>query len=175
MSATANNDSRNSAAQHEQLWKMIKDIRFGMFTSRHPNGHLHSRPMTIQNSSLDDESTLWFFMSRSNDAVADLAREASVNVSFSDPGDDCYVSVAGDAMVVEDQARKHQLWSPMAKAWFPGGATDPDLALVGVKIIHADYWDVDENKLVQLYKMAKAAVTGDPPTDMGEHATLQMR
>ena len=168
-------EAHDPQQQREQLWKMIKDIRFGMFTSRHPNGHLHSRPMTIQNSSLDEDSTLWFFMSRSNDAVADFEREASVNVSFSDPGDDCYVSVAGDARVVEDQDRKQQLWSPMAKAWFPGGPGDPDLALVGVKIIHADYWDVDDNKLVQLYKMAKAAVTGEPPTDMGEHGAIRVR
>lgn len=32
-----------------KLWDMIKDIKFGMFTARHGNGHLHSRPMTTQN------------------------------------------------------------------------------------------------------------------------------
>ena len=32
------------------LWNLIKDIKFAMFTSRHDNGHLHSRPMTTANS-----------------------------------------------------------------------------------------------------------------------------
>jgi len=60
------------------------------------------------------------------------------------------------------------------EAWFPKGINDPDLALVRVKISHADYWDVKSSKLVQLYKMAKAAITGKPPTDMGEHAEVKM-
>jgi hypothetical protein len=33
---------------------------------------------------------------------------------------------------------------------------------------------VKSSKLVQLYKMAKAAITGKPPTDMGEHAEVKM-
>lgn len=33
---------------------------------------------------------------------------------------------------------------------------------------------VDESKMVQLYKMAKAAVTGTPPRDLGEHKELKL-
>jgi len=32
-----------------------------------------------------------------------------------------------------------------------------------VKILHAHYWDVNTNQIVQLYKMAKAVFTGVPP------------
>lgn len=32
-----------------------------------------------------------------------------------------------------------------------------------VKITHAEYWDVDTNQAVQLFKMAEAVVTGKPP------------
>ena len=157
------------------LWDLIKDIRFAMFTTRHDsNGHLHSRPMTTQNSSLDEDSNLWFFMSRKGDPVADFQAEPMVNVAYADPGSDSYVSVSGTASIVEDIAKKQQLWTKMAEAWFPGGVDDPDLALVRVKIAHANYWDVKESKLVQLYKMAKAAVTGKPPTDLGEHAEIRM-
>ena len=62
----------------------------------------------------------------------------------------------------------------MTEAWFPKGVDDPDLALVQVRITHADYWDVKTNKLMQLFKMAKAAVTGNPPDDMGEHGKVRM-
>ena len=44
-----------------------------------------------------------------------------------------------------------------------------------VQIVHANYWDVKESKIVQLYTMAKAAVTGQPPTELGEHGILRMR
>ncbi len=62
----------------------------------------------------------------------------------------------------------------MAQAWFPGGAGDPNLALVQVKIIHAHYWDIRESKIVQLFYMAKAAFTGKPPPELGEQAELHL-
>ena len=117
-----------------QLWEMIKDIRFAMFTTRHRDGHMHSRPMTTQNSELDEDANLWFFMSRDGEPVADLLQEPIVNVVYADPGEDCYVSVSGRAAVVEDLSKKRQLWSKMNEAWFPGGPADPDLALVQVRI-----------------------------------------
>ena len=170
---TTNNVTDPTQAR-TKLWDLIKDIRFAMFTTRHGNGHLHSRPMTTQNSSLDEDASLWFFMSLKGDPVADLLADSTVNVVYADPGADSYVSVSGNAAVVEDMAKKEQLWSKLAQAWFPGGAADPDLALVCVKITHANYWDVKESKLVQLYQMAKAAITGKPPTDLGEHAEVRM-
>ena len=158
-----------------KLWDLIKDIKFAMFTARHGNGHLHSRPMTTQNGDNDRGAVLWFFMSRKSDPVADLQAAPEVNVAYADPGRDAYVSVSGTARVVEDDARKQALFNTFAKAWFPGGASDPDLALVAVVIAHADYWDVKTNKAVQLFKMAKAALPGTPPTDMGEHGKVRMR
>lgn len=162
-------------AQREHLWNLIKDLKFAMFTTRHPtNGHLHARPMTTQNTRLDEDDRLWFFMSRRSDAVDDLAAEPHVNISYADAGKDSYVSVAGTASVSQDQAKARALWNKMTEAWFPGGVDDPDLALVEVVITHAHYWDVKENKLTQLFKMAKAAVTGKPPTGMGESGEVRM-
>lgn len=159
----------------EKLWDMIKDIKFAMFTTRHGNGHLHSRPMTTQNRKIDEDSSLWFFMSKSGDVVRDIGSEPTVNVVYADTDADDYVSVSGQARVVEDRAKKQQLWSKMTEAWFPKGIDDPDLALVQVSITHADYWEAKDSKVTQLFKMAKAAVTGNPPTDMGEHGRVNMR
>ncbi|MBC7954256.1 MAG: pyridoxamine 5'-phosphate oxidase family protein [Cytophagales bacterium] len=162
-------------SSRELLWDLIKDIKFAMFTTRHDNGHLHSRPMTTQNKQVDEDSSLWFFMSRSGDPVADLASEPNVNVVYADAGADSYVSVSGTARVVDNLAKKEQLWTKLNEAWFPAGVTDPDLALVQVQITHANYWDVKSSKLVQLFVMAKAAITGRPPKDMVEHGEVRMR
>ncbi|HEX2540756.1 MAG TPA: pyridoxamine 5'-phosphate oxidase family protein [Caldimonas sp.] len=166
------NDNTES---RQLLWKMIKDIRFAMFTTRHGNGHLHSRPMTTQNKEIGADGSLWFFMSRSSGPVDDLKSDPIVNLAYADPDADTYVSVSGTAAVVEDAARKNQLWNKQTEAWFPKGPTDPDLALVQVQIVHANYWDVKDSKLVQLYEMAKAVVTGKPPTDMSEQGEVRMR
>ena len=155
------------------LWQLIQDIRFAMFTTRHGNGHLHSRPMTTQNGKLDVDDKLWFFMSRSSDPVSDLDDESTVNIAYADPSQDSYVSVSGTARVVEDKAKTQELWSTIADAWFPGGANDPNLALVEVTITHAHYWDVKEGKLTQLFLMAKSSLTGTPPS-LGESAEVRM-
>jgi general stress protein 26 len=160
-----------TAHGRDKLSELIKDIRFAMFTTHKPQGHLHSRPMTTQNKTITDDS-LWFFMSRSGDPVAEFQGDDQVNVSYADPGSDTYVSVSGVAHVVEDMGRKRALWNKAAQAWFKGGVDDPDLALVQVRIEHADYWDVKENKLVQLYRMAESALTGKPP-QMGERGHVR--
>ena len=80
----------------DKLWKMIKDIKFAMFTTRHgSNGHLHSRPMTTQNKALDNDESLWFFMSKKGDPVDDLMADGTVAVMYANPSSDTYVSVSG--------------------------------------------------------------------------------
>jgi len=157
-----------------RLWHLISDIGFATFTARHGDGQLHSRPMTTQNGHDERGGVLWFFMSRSGEPAADFEGHPEVNVTYADPGNDSYVSISGAARVVEDPERKKAMWNTAAQAWFPGGPTDPDLALVAVLVVEAEYWDVKSNQAVQLFRMAKAAVAGKSPTDMGEHRRVRM-
>ena len=168
------NGGRTERDAQSHLWSLIEDIRFGMFTSRTGTGALHSRPLTTQNRSLDgdDAGVLWFFVSRSSEVAEDVRNDGLVNIAYANLDDDTYVSIAGTATPVDDPAKAEALWSTPAKAWFPGGPTDPDLQLIAVRIEQAEYWDVKSSKMTQLFKMAKAAVTGKPPTDMGEHREL---
>jgi general stress protein 26 len=159
---------------HETLWKLIKDIRFGMLTHRTAAGMLHAHPLTTQNRGLDEHAELYFFIPKSGELYERLLTDGEVNVSYADPGEDSYVSLSGQVRFVDDLAEKERLWSPAAQAWFPGGHTDPEVALLAVRIRHAEYWDVDESKMVQLFKMAKAAVTGEPPRQLGEHRELTL-
>lgn len=164
----------SNPTNHETLWDLIKDIKFGMLTHRHADGELHSHPLTTQNKAMDEGATLYFFISRSSEIATQVVHDDHVNVSYTDPGKDSYVSVAGRALIVEDMGKKEALWSSMAKAWFPGGPTDPNLALLQVHISHAEYWNVKESKMVQVVKMVTAAITGTPPSSMGEHKELNM-
>lgn len=159
---------------HEILWKLIKDIRFGMLAHRTATGMLHAHPLTTQNRTVDENAELYFFIPRSGELYERLLTDGEVNVSYADPGADSYVSISGQARFVDDLAQKEVLWSAAAQAWFPGGHTDPELALLAVRIRHAEYWDVNESKMVQLFKMAKAAATGQPLRHLGEHKELTL-
>ena len=116
----------DTGEQRKLLWKLIKNIRFAMFTTRHGNGHLHARPMTTQNKALEADESLWFFMSKKGDPAADLIADPVVKLVYADPSEDTYVSVSGTAAVLEDAAKKRQLWNKLAQAWFPGGPMSRD-------------------------------------------------
>jgi general stress protein 26 len=159
---------------HKRLWDLIKHMRFGMLTHRHSNGRLYSHPLTTQNKSLEPDMMLFFFVSKKTELGARLREDSSVNVTYADSHKDTYVSITGQATISEDLRMKQHLFNALARGWFPGGASDPDLELVQVRILHAEYWDIKESKTTQLYKLAKAAVTGKQPT-LGEHRELELQ
>jgi general stress protein 26 len=156
-----------------KLWKIIKSTKFGMLTHRHSNGQLHSQPLTTQNEDLDESSTLYFFVQKDGDVAQHVSSDPHVNVAYANVDDDDYVSVSGRASLSNDAALKKRLFNAIAKAWFPGGVDDPDLALLAVHIEQAEYWQAQDSKVVQLLKMVTSAVTGNPPTDISEHRKLQ--
>jgi general stress protein 26 len=157
-----------------KLWGLIKDTRFGMLTHRHGDGQLHSHPLTTQNKNVDEGAMLYFFIPKAGEIARHVVSDGSVNVAYANTSSDSYVSVAGHASLLEDQARKEELFTTMAKAWFPKGVTDPNLGLLAVHILEAEYWNVDDSKMVQLFKMAKAAMTGEQPKNLGDHQKLNV-
>ena len=162
------NDTRKS---HEVLWDLIKDTRFCMLSHRHADGSLHSHPLTTQNKALDEGALIYFFVSRKSEVGQRLRQDGNVNLSYANPKDDTWVSITGTATILEDAAKKKELFGVIDKAWFDG-PQDPDMELVEVRIDEAEYWNVKENKLLQLLKMGAAAATGTRPK-MGEHAELK--
>jgi general stress protein 26 len=166
--------SDNNSSAHDRLWELLHDIRFALLTSRRPSGHLSSRPLTTQNDKQDHGTVLKFFVSVASEWVDGLQGDPMVGVGYADPSSDRYVSISGKARVTQNFEQQKILWSTMAQSWFPGGPTDPALRLLEVDIDAAEYWDVKANKMVQLLKMATAAITGEPPTDMAEHRKLSM-
>ena len=156
---------------HEILWDLIKEQRFAMLSHRHTDGSLHSHPLTTQNKDLDEE-ILYFFVSRKSEVGQRLQQDGNVNLAYANPKDDTWVSITGSARIVEDLAKKKELFNPIAKAWFDG-PEDPEMELVAVEIDEAEYWNVKDNKLLQLLKMGKAAVTGSRPKLDQQHAEVQ--
>lgn len=142
----------------KKLRDLIKDIKFGMLTTAGDDGSLRSRPMATQQTEFDGD--LWFFTNASAPKVDEIRHDQHVNVSFSSPEDNRYVSVSGKAQVVRDRKKAEELWNPFYKAWFPGGLDDPDLALLKVPVEKAEYWDSPSSPVVHLIGFVKAVATG---------------
>jgi general stress protein 26 len=156
-----------------ELKAKIKNVHFAMFTTVDQRGHLTSHPMT--NQQIDEAGSFWFYTSTATRLWENIAHQPEVNLSFAEPGDSLYVSVSGWAERVVDREQIRALWSPMAAAWFPHGADDPHVVLVRVRPHAAEYWDAGSSKMVQMFEMAKAVLTGSTPqVDPGEHGKIKM-
>jgi general stress protein 26 len=156
-----------------ELASKIKSVRFGMFTTTDQHGHLTSQPMT--NLEVDADGGLWFYTSTLVDLWENIVANPKVNVSFAEPADNLYVSISGTAERVVDRARIHALWNPMVAAWFPNGVDDPHLAMVRVAARTVHFWDSKENRMTQMFEMARAAITGTKPgSAAGEHGKFEL-
>ncbi|NNG21479.1 pyridoxamine 5'-phosphate oxidase family protein [Telluria aromaticivorans] len=150
----------------------IGSMRFAMFTTRDQNGHLISQPMTRQQ--VDAEGALWFYTGTTTELWDNIAHEPEVNISFANSDDSNYVSVSGTAERVVDRVKIRALWNPMVQAWFPAGPEDEHVVLVRVLPHAAEYWDANDSKMVRMFAMAKAAVTGSTPDMDADHGTIRM-
>ncbi len=165
-------NNRNSQEDLNKLIDMIKDVDIAMMTTVDDDGSLRSRPMRTQK--VMDDGILWFFTGYESGKSHEIKdNDAHVNLSYSDPDDQLYVSVSGKATLTKDKNKIDELWNPTLKAWFPEGKDDPNVALIKVKIDKAEYWDAPNSTLIHLYGMAKAALTGEK-TKPGDNAKINM-
>ena len=161
------------ATRVAELAAKIKSVRFAMFTTVDQHGHLTSRPMT--NQELDADGALWFYTSSATDLWENIGANPKVNLAFAEPADSLYVSISGIAERVVERDRIHALWNPMVAAWFPNGVDDPHVVLVRVAARTVQYWDSNDNKMTQVFEMAKAAITGTRPAiEPGEHGKIAL-
>jgi len=141
----------------EHVFKLIKDIQFAMLTTTDDDGSLRSRPMAYKQGEKDSKSELWFFTRTDSSKVPEIKKHSHVNVSFSDPVHQSYVSISGHAEINQDKAKAKELWNIYLKAWFPKELDDPHLGLVKVTIDGAEYWDSASSLMVRAVGYFKAA------------------
>lgn len=144
-------------SEHEKINELIKDIKFAMVTFNTQAGHLHAVPMTTQNKEFDGE--IWFIGSKKSEWVENIAHNNQVNLAYSTSSSH-FISIHGTANLVEDQALLDELWSPAYNAFFENGKEDPDVQLIRVDAHGAQYWE-SSGKLVTLFKLGKAAISGE--------------
>ncbi len=154
----------------EKVAQLVEEIKFAMMTTHEHDGTLRSRPMsTLQ---LDSSGCLWFFTGASSSKIVDVNEEAHINLAYARTDKQDYLSIAGIAEVVRDRQKMQQLWTPWIKPWFPDGLDDPDLVLLKVTIVEADYWDAPGSAVKRLYGLAKGMLTNNTDA-LGEQGRVQ--
>jgi general stress protein 26 len=156
------------AGHLDHVRAIMKKVRVCMLTTTAPDGRLHSHPMTTQESEFDGDA--WFIVDRQSETATNVTTFAEVNLAYAGSSD--WLSVAGTASLVEDQAKVEELWNPFADAWFEGGKDDPRVVLLRVKASEAQYWD-NPGRVRMTLSMLTASATDNPPKQ-GESHTVDL-
>lgn len=143
----------------DQLNELVGGIEFAMLTTVRPDGSLHSCPMATLD--VDAERVIWFFSDSNTDKIEAIRSNHRVCLAYADPARQRYVSVTGSAELVRDHVRAAALWKPLYNSWFPQGLDDPNLILIKVHVLDAEYWDGTTGGMRQVPGFAKAAATSE--------------
>ncbi len=139
----------------DRVWELMKKIGICMLASW-DGRELQSRPMGAYVR--PEEHAVFFLADARHHKDDDIKKYGKVCLAFSDTSAQNYVSIAGNAEVLVDQAKVRELWGVPAKAWW-NSPDDPNIRLLKVTPVDAQYWDAP-GSTVAYVKMAAAAMTG---------------
>ncbi|KFG91377.1 General stress protein [Sphingobium herbicidovorans NBRC 16415] len=146
----------------QHMWDKLEEGPFIMIGLA--DGSSHSEPLTAQLDK-DQVDTIWFFIGKDNR----LAKGGSVMAQFVSKGQDFFACLSGSVTVDNDPAMIDKLWSKPAEAWFPGGKTDPNLALLRFDIDEAELWESDMSLTGKLKMLFGGKINA---SEEGSHAVV---
>ena len=156
----------------EKLYELIDDIRICMMTTVEEDGRLASRPM--YGLEADKAGDVWFFTRIESSKTTEISRDGHVNLAYSHPSKQHYISLSGRAEIVRDKGHINDKWSEPLRTWFPEGKDDPQLALIRVHPERGEFWDSPSSTVIHLYGYVKAAITGSPPHELSDNQKVDL-
>jgi general stress protein 26 len=160
-----------ASARVAEFTRLVEGIPVVMVTTVANDDLFRSRPMLLE--CVEPDGSLTFLTHLSSQKVEELGRDPRVGVAFIGDKGDRYISASGTGDTSRDGARIQALWKPTYRAWFPGGAEDPDIAILTVNVQRVEYWDVPSSRLVRLWGVVRALASGQP-AEAGEHRTIDL-
>ena len=98
---------------------------------------------------IDNDATLWFFTPANSHKVVEIQHHQQVNVSFSAPNQERFVSILGTAQLTRERQEIQSKWQPGLEIWFPKGIDEPNIALLKIKVNKVDYWESSSSFMPQ--------------------------
>ncbi len=154
----------------QRLRALIQEFHSGMLVTHTPEGTMRARPMAI--AKLEENDDIFFATSIESGKIGDIEHDHQVTLTLQAPA--AWVSVSGPARIVEDRAKIVAYWNERMKVWFPDGKDDPNLCLLQLRPIQAEFWNTQGSKgLRYMFEAAKAYVTGTTPEIVpGQHGEV---
>jgi general stress protein 26 len=156
----------------EKMQELVKHNSICLFTTDLATLPLQTRPMSVQK--VCDQGNFWFLSDNDSTHNQEIDNDPRVQLFFGNTSDAEFMSIYGIATISNDKDKIDELWTPVIKAWFPEGKTDPRVTVIKVTPETGFYWDTRNGKMVSLIKIATSAITGNTMDD-GVEGTLSTK
>ncbi|HEY7690194.1 MAG TPA: pyridoxamine 5'-phosphate oxidase family protein [Dongiaceae bacterium] len=152
-----------------RFWKALKsDMTMMIGLDGVEDGH--ARPMTAQLEG--NRGPIWFFTAKDNSIVQRLGVNDRAIATFASKGHDLFATLHGRLSIDNDGEIIDRLWNRWIAAWYEGGKTDPNLALLRLDPDRAEIW-LDASSIMAGIKIMLGA---DPKRDYKENvAEVRLR
>ena len=152
----------------DRVWKLIDKIKICMLATREGET-IRTRPMTAFGR--ERENAIYFLTDVKGHKDEEIDQAHGVCLVFAKPESGKFLSVNGQARVLEDRPLIRDLWSVAAEAWWEG-PEDPSIRVIEVAPEQAEFWE-GPHGLVATIQMVIAASTAAPPV-MGDQRKVDL-
>ena len=160
---TENQTASKTALGREHVHAMLKEIPAVMLvtsetqTTMEDLSGARARPMGV--ARVEDDCTLWFLTALDSPKVEEAMSTGDGLVTGQTKTR--FVSLRGNFELSRDRGKIDEVWSATAKAWFPQGKEDPNIAVLIFRPTEAEVWDMSGVRgLSYVFEAAKAVLQG---------------
>ncbi|WP_118857093.1 pyridoxamine 5'-phosphate oxidase family protein [Sphingomonas mesophila] len=143
-----------------EISEKMRDLDFTILSTRTESGALAGRPMS-NNREVDYDGDSFFFTCEDTKKVGDIRRDPNVALGYqggAGEGPPLFITVEGEAELIQDKAAFEKHWVKDLERWFKQGVDTPGLTLIRVRARKVHYWDGgDEGEIVLDGAEAQAA------------------
>ena len=154
----------------EKIKELAEDIDYCMLVTKLDVAPLSAVPMSTKQ--VDEHGAVWFLSKKSSEHNRNIEKSSEVQLLYSGTKEMEFLSLYGEAFIETNREVIHKLFSKADNAWFDG-KDDPEITAIKVNPKEAYYWDNKDSKMVTLFKLGMAAVSGEDQ-DIGEKGKLNL-
>lgn len=151
---------------------IIEDFSVAMLISTGSDNVMQARPMSVACHE-EDTGNIYFATSSLTGKTTEIENNPQTGITLQSNSQ--FVSLSGQAVVLNDRVMIRELFSPVWEAWFPEGPEQEDIRLIKFSPEQGEYWDMSGmNGLKFLWDAGKAIwqdekmVEGDDPETHGK-------
>ena len=147
----------DSTENVDRVWSMIQEIPVAMVVTHWGDGdHLRARPMAVR--PVPEEGALYFLTDADAPKSEEIERNDNICIALANSEKQKYVSMTGQAEIIDDRDRVKQIWSIYDKAFWRN-ADDPRIRLLRVWPESAEFWE-GAGAIATAVKLVAAGVSG---------------